>query len=426
MKLFGQISTYALVGALGAGTNFLLLPYLSHFLSPSDYGVLAMINTLVSILIPLTGIMAFSWISVEYFKKTDNKEFALLFSTVQVVPIIPFLCFALTCYLLKDYLAYWLEVPTEKSYWIALSSVLALFTIYYDTLLNLAVTQQKPVAYGIFNIAKLIVEVVLTVFLVTQCEMGWEGRLLAWLISLIISFGIGTIYFYRAGLLVLRVSKKYFFSSILFGAPLILHTVGKFIVNQSDRIFITKMVSLEALGVYSVGYQIGLAVLLLVSAAGNFFQPYLYERLAKNNSFSKLQVVKMTYLLILLFVVALIALTATSPLIFSWFIDERYSDGTQYVFWVGLSYVFWGIYILMTGYIFFSGKSQFLGKLAILNIVINLTLNYFLISKFGALGAAYATCLSFLIIAAIVSVKANQLSPMPWNSFRLLLNLKSE
>lgn len=425
MKFLSQISIYTFIGFLGAGINFLLFPYLSHFLSPEDYGVLSMINSVITILIPVTSIMAFGWINTEYFKIRDKLEFASLFSTVQLVPVVPFILFTLLCLLFKNPIGNWLEVPAEKNYWIVLSALLAFLTIYFDTLLNLTVTQQKPGAYAVFNIAKLIIEIGLTVYFVTQRSMGWEGRLLAWLISVIISFGIGIFYFSIQGLLTLRISKSFFFSSIAFGAPLILHTVGKFIINQSDRIFIAKMVSLEEAGVYSIGYQVGFAILLFISAAGNFFQPYLYERLAKNDAIAQLQIVKTTYILLFVFVLALIALSVCSPLLFDWFIDERYAEGSRYVFWVGLSYVFWGVYILMTGYIFYSGKSQFLGKLAILNIVLNAGLNYLLIDAFGAMGAAYATCLSFFIIAVIVGYKANMLYPMPWGAFRQLFNLKN-
>lgn len=420
MKFLQQISIYTIIGFLGAGINFLLFPYLSHFLSPKDYGVLSMINSVVTILIPFTSVMAYSWISTEYFKITDKNEFASLFSTVQLVPVIPFLLFLLLCLAFKNPIGNWLEVPPEKNYWIVLSALLAFLSIYFDTLLNLTVTQQKPFAYGMFSMAKLMIEIGLTVYFVTKLSMGWEGRLMAWLISVVISFGLGLLYFNRLGLVTLRVNKRFFTASIFFGAPLILHTVGKFIINQSDRIFIAKMVSIEEAGIYSIGYQVGIAVLLFVSAAGNFFQPYLYERLAKNDTKSRLQIVKTTYIITLLFLVVLIVLTFFSPFLFAWFIDMRYAAGVQYVFWVGLSYVFWGVYILMTGYIFYSGQSQFLGKLAIINIILNGVLNYFLISIFGAMGAAYATCISFLVIAVLVAYKANRIYPMPWGSFKQL------
>lgn len=414
MKLLRQISIYTIIGFLGAGINFLLLPYLSHFLSPKDYGILAMINSVVTILIPFTSIMAFSWINTEYFKIKDKQEFASLFTTVQLVPVIPFLIFLGLCFIFKNPLGTWLEIPADKNYWLVLSALLAFLTIYFETLLNLTITEQKAGAYALFNVSKIFVEIGLTVYLVTRLEMGWEGRLLAWLVSVVMSFVLGIVYFKMEGFLVFRFNKQYFFSSLLFGAPLILHTVGKFIINQSDRIFITKMVSIDEAGVYSIGYQVGFAVLLFVNAAGNFFQPYLFERLAKNDAQSRLQIVRMSYLLLSLFMAALLGLAVCSPLLFSWFIDERYAEGTRYVFWVGLSYVFWGIYILMTGYIFYSGQSRFLGKLAILNIILNASLNYLFISAFGALGAAYATCVSFFIIAVIVFVKANTLYPMPW------------
>lgn len=425
MKFLRQISTYTIIGFLGAGVNFLLFPYLSHFLSPADYGILSMINSLVTILIPFTSIMAFSWISTEYFKIKDKNEFASLFSTVQLVPVIPFLLFLMLCLVLKNALGNWLEIPQEKNYWIVIAALLAFLTIYFETLINFTVTQQKPGAYAIFNIAKLSIEIGLTILFVTRLELGWEGRLFAWLVSSVICFGAGIVYFTYQRLITFRISKSFFISSILFGAPLILHTVGKFIINQSDRIFITKMVSLNEAGIYSIGYQVGFAILLFVNAAGNFFQPYLFERLEKNDTVSKLQIVKTTYIILSVFIAALIGLSVCSGVLFDWFIDERYAQGNKYVFWVGLSYVFWGVYILMTGYIFFSGKTKFLGNLAILNVVLNGILNYLLIDAFGAMGAAYATCLSFFIVAVFVAYKANSLYPMPWGSFREIVNLKN-
>ena len=52
--------------------------------------------------------------------------------------------------------------------------------------------------------------------------------------------------------------------------------IGKFVINQSDRLFLAKMVSVEEMGIYSVGYQVGTIVLILVTAFSNFFSPFLF------------------------------------------------------------------------------------------------------------------------------------------------------
>ena len=93
MKFLGKLSVYTFVGFLGAGINFLLMPYLSHFIKPGEYGILSMVNSYVTILIPLVGLVAAGLISVDYFKIKDKIEFALLFSSVQVIPLLPAIFF---------------------------------------------------------------------------------------------------------------------------------------------------------------------------------------------------------------------------------------------------------------------------------------------------------------------------------------------
>lgn len=422
MKYFRQFSVYTLVGFFGAGISFLLMPYLSYFLKPAEYGILSMVNSVVTILIPLIGLTAAGIISVEYYKQKDKKEFASLFSSVQFIPIIPFLFLIVMAILLADPVARFLEIPVQKSYWIPLSCVIALLTIYFETLTGYNVTEQKPGYFAFFNILKIVTEVTLTILFITQWGYGWEGRLYAWLISSLVLFLAGFIYFRKQYLLSFSISKKYIRTALLFGLPLILHVVGKFVINQSDRVFITKMVSIDEAGIYNIGYQVGMIMLLLVNAMGNFMQPFLFERLASLTESAKRQIVKTSYVIIGTLLIILVVITVATPTFFTWLVDESYAKGTRYVFWVGLSYFFWGVYIIFAGYIFYSGKTGILGVLAIVNVVLNILLNYFLIKAFGPMGAAYATCISFFVVSVIIVWKANRLYPLPWLRFNFSNN----
>lgn len=78
---------YTGVGFLGAGINFILMPYLSHFITSYEYGLLSMINTYVTVLIPLIGLVVSGLIFVDYFKIKDKNEFALLFTSLQLIPL---------------------------------------------------------------------------------------------------------------------------------------------------------------------------------------------------------------------------------------------------------------------------------------------------------------------------------------------------
>jgi O-antigen/teichoic acid export membrane protein len=142
------------------------------------------------------------------------------------------------------------------------------------------------------------------------------------------------------------------------------------------------------------------------------------RRLSGFTEKDKNEIVKVTYIVILGLFLSLILLTLLSPLLFEYLIDKSYSGGVIYVFWTGLSYLLWGVYILFAGFIFYTKKTKQLGYLAVINVILNIVLNYFLILYFGAIGAVYATCLSFLVVAIFVVWRANSLFKLPWLDFK--------
>src|SRR6185295_5091463 len=87
MKFIKQISLYTFVGLFGAAINFFVMPVLSHYLSPADYGLVSLFNTYVTILIPLVSLSAFTLLNVDYFKEKDRQVFASKFNSIQVIPL---------------------------------------------------------------------------------------------------------------------------------------------------------------------------------------------------------------------------------------------------------------------------------------------------------------------------------------------------
>jgi O-antigen/teichoic acid export membrane protein len=422
VKLLKTFSLYTFVGFFNAGISFLVLPILTRYLSPADYGIIALINTYVTILMPILGLSTSSLIGVEYYNnKLSKKEFKVLFSSIRLIPLLTLLPLILIFAVGGKALAELMELPI-KAYWLVLP--LTLFALYQDNFKSFLVISKRVYLFSITTLGKIGIEIPLTIFLIVYAGMNWDGRIYGWLITIVFFTLISVYYYKKWDLLSLNFNKAYIYQAIAFGAPLILHQIGKFIINQSDRIFLAKMISVEEMGIYSVGYQVGMVILIVVTAFSNFYSPFLYERLHKGGEKGKNEIIKVSYVFAIGILTILILVTALSPLLFKYFIDKRYVGAVKYVFWVGLGYIFWGVYILFTGYIFFLKKSKILGYIAIINIVLNIVFNYVFIKNFGAIGAAYATCLSFLLVAIIIGLLAQRLYPMPWLDFKRIFTNK--
>ncbi len=422
MKLLKTFSLYTFVGFLNAGVGFLILPLLTHYLTPADYGVISLMNTYVQILMPVIGLSTASLISVEYYnKKLQPPEFKELFSSIRAIPLMMMVPFAILFLLGYKWFPQLMELPVE-AYWLLLP--LTLFVLYSENFKSFLVTSKRSWLFSITTLGKLFLEIPLSLALIIHAHLQWDGRIYGWFITVVV-FTLISVYFYRKwNLLGFVVKRQYVWQAIAFGAPLILHQIGKFVINQSDRLFLTKMVSIEEMGIYSVGYQVGMVLLIVSSAFTNFFSPFLYEHLNKGREQDKLKIIRISYLFIIGMFVVLLLLTAFTPFFFSYFISDNFAGAAKYVFWIGLGYCFWGIYLVFSGYIFYLRKSKVLGYVSIVNVAMNITANYFFIKWFGAIGAAYATCLSFLLVCVIVGVIAHKLYPMPWREFSKLWNYK--
>jgi len=50
-------------------------------------------------------------------------------------------------------------------------------------------------------------------------------------------------------------------------------------------------------------------------------------------------------------------------------------------------------------------------------VVLNLSLNYFLIKYYGVIGAAYATAISFFVEFVLIHFISERIYPLPWRYF---------
>ena len=129
-------------------------------------------------------------------------------------------------------------------------------------------------------------------------------------------------------------------------------------INKSDALFISVMLGKDVLGIYAVGYQIGMIVLLFQDAIGQAWRPHVFNKLNKDNMADKIKIVKQSYILMGIYLIFPILIYFASPYIFKFFIDARYHDSIIIAPLIALGYSFLGMYKLVTLYIFYMKKTS--------------------------------------------------------------------
>ncbi|WP_110250637.1 flippase [Streptohalobacillus salinus] len=410
-NLFKTAGIYTMTSVINSAIPFFLLPVLTRYLSPVDYGIVSMFGMLVSFIAPFTGLSVHGAIARMYYEKdtVDIKEYItnsiyILISSTLLVAVIFFM--------FSSAIANVSSVPIQVLWMVIVVSFAQFIT---KIVLTLWQVQVKSIQYGVYQISQTALNMLLSIVLVVFVDLTWSGRVYAQVVSLMIFVLISFFILIKNNWLKFSYNKTYIKHALGFGVPLIPHALGGVLMTMTDRIFITNMVGIETTGVYTVGYQIGMIINLLATSFNQAYVPWLYSKLKENIMATKKRVVKFTYLYFIIILLMSVVLSLIAPSFLSFFVGREFGNSSIYVTWIALGYAFNGMYFMIGSYIFYAEKTSYLAWVTFTAAVLNIGLNYVLISKYGAIGAAMATTLIYFIKFILTWILSSKAYKMPWN-----------
>ena len=413
MNFFKSLSIYTTTSVLNSAIPFFLLPILTNYLTVEEYGLLAIIQIFIIFTIPFVSINIQSTLQLEYHElKTD--EFALWVSSVLIIPLITIFMVLFFFLLFESFIFNFLNVSLV---WILLVPLIAFMQVVPQTILSIYKISERPIDYAKYQLSLTGINLFLTLGLVVLLNLNWEGRILAIFFTYLIFTILGIYLLLKMKLIVLRLEKTYIKKALKLGTPLIVHVVSASLFMMSDRLFVSYYLGNNALGIYAVGAQVGMIALIIQQSFNQAWVPYLFKNLKIGLIENKIRIIKISYISILFFMILPFLVELLNPLFFNFFINEKFRDATEYVFWIALGYSLLGMYKVVTNYIFYEKRVRLLSMMTFGSLIINLILNYVLIHKYGAIGVAYGTVITVGIFFLIAFVLANRVHKMPWLFF---------
>jgi len=407
-----QILSYSSVNIINAAVPFLLLPILTKYLSPADYGILSMIQLLMLISLPIVLMNTQGLLTIEY-SRFSFEDFQALVSTIIWIPIIGFLFLEAIFFIFKSYIIEYFHISTSFVYFIPFFVLLQAIPTIVPIIFQ---AKKEPFTFGKYKISMTILNVLLSLLFVVYLMYGWEGRVYGIVGSFTLFTIIGLVILLKLDLLKFKFDKKMLRSALHFGLPLIPHAIAGIFLSMSDRIFLVNMLGEGSVGIYSVAFQISSAISIIMSSVNQAWAPILYEKLNKEPSHNnKINIVKITYKIMAFMVLFTLFFMLISPYIYDIFIDKRYYAAKNITLFISLAFLLQGFYFMVTNYIFYSKKTKILSYITIFSVVLTFVSNYFLIQIFGILGSAYSIVFVWLFQFIMTFYISNKIYPMPWS-----------
>lgn len=434
-KLAGQTVWYGVSSIFARFLNYLLTPYLTHYLTTAVYGEMS----LVYAAIPFMNVVFTYGMETAFFRfsnKDTNKQhvynigsLSLLFTT---------LIFTALLLIFKMPIASLLRVEEHPQFISWAAWIIALDTIATLPFAKLR-NEGRPRKYAFIKVLGIVVNIALVVFFYTMLprlaanpnsvfakwydpNLGAGYVIIANLVQNII-----TVLFLLPEFLAIRFEwdSKLWKEMLIYSAPLLIAGFGGMINETFDRIMLgwwssapTEMAKKAEVGIYSACYKLSILITMFIQAFRLGAEPFFFQQ-AKGEDAPKTYARVMNYFVIticLMFLVVALYLD-----IWKYFItNPKMWEGLKVVPILLIANMCLGVYYNLAIWYKLSHKTNAGATITIVGALITLIINWAFIPTLGYVACAWATMLCYASMMLISYFWGQKVYPVPYQTSRLL------
>lgn len=369
--------------------SFFLIPLYTAYLATSEYGIVDLVQTYVTLLVPIiTMELEMSIFRYLVDSRTDSKNTKKLISNnfyILKICLLLFIALYLTVCLFVD-------IPYK---WIILIDILV--CVLSGNFLQISRGLGKITDFSISCILTGLTTVVSNIILICFVGLKAEGMI----ISMALANGICSLYlFVRLKLYKYidykLVDKKLIKDMYKYSLPLVPNGISWWIVNISDRTIISFILGAGANGLYAISNKFP----TVISSLTGVFNLSWSESAAlhidsedRDEFFSDI-----TNTVIKLFTALGIGMLACMPFVFPIMVNKQYADAYNYIPFLVLATVF-NVVICLYSQVYLAKKlSKQVATTAIMGAIINIVVNLALIKPLGIYAAALSTTVAYFVM----------------------------
>lgn len=401
---------YLSASIVNKAVPFLLLPIMTRYLSPAEYGLLSLFVVLNGLVGAFVGMAMHTNIATNFYTESREQVGKVIGNVVIVLAATT--CIALL--LIAPVSVAFDELFSLPTRYFLLMPLLAFMSMVATLNTTILRNEGRVYAFAIFEIGQTVLTVATTMVLLAGFGWGWMSQVSGMLVSGIVFLVVSWRYMLGRGFLRLQFDQTTVRDILALSLPLVPHALGGIVIAASDRIFIERMVGLEAVALYSVGYSFGMAMSLVSDSFARAWGPWVYRTLAMPTDEAKREIVRHSYFAIAGMYVAAILIAWVAAGILPFMVTDSYRAASEFILWVTLAYATRGVYQVFFPFLVHLRKTSFLAVSTVIAACLNIVLNVVFIDAFGAIGAAYATMASFAASALLVFAYQSRKYPMPW------------
>lgn len=389
-RLIKHTAVYGVGVVIQRAISFVMLPVYTRYLTPSDYGVLELLENTIDVIGTIAGMGVASAV-FKFFADADEAGKSEVVGTAAVTQSTMAALVAIIGFLFSPELTHLILGAEQNPFYFRLFFITYFFQSASIIPRMLLRALELPGLFVAVSIGQLVLQLSSNIYFVVYREMRVEGVLYG---SLLAKSAVALFVVWFA---VRRMGVRFSWIRLrelaIYGNPLVLFSLAAFVFTFSDRFFLQRFWNSAEVGLYTLAYKFAFAM-------GNFavgpfalmWQPRRFE-VAKRPDAPEVFGRVFVYFNVVVAIVALgIALTAGNVL--RVMAANAFWSAERFVPTLLVAQIlhYWAQYAAVG--VLVAGRTTGLGWSSAVAVIGVLVFNAVLIPPFGANGAAWATLLA--------------------------------
>lgn len=402
-KILLNSGIYFTASVITKSVTFLLLPVYTRFLTPGDYGILALAQAFQQVVVSFIGLGLLDATSRLFFRyHHDPPRLQQYLSTILATIVGAAIVTALLVTGIRASLSQIVFNEAGLDVYILAAIWYVPFTQIVEFALVVLVDKEKPLSYVRVNSGRLAGIIVFTLLFVVVLRRGALGSLEAVLASTAIFAGVALWVLRRD--LQRSFNRAYLSESLRFGLPLLPHIMSGWVIAYIDRIYLSRYQNLSTVGIYQVGFTISTIMTFSVASVMQAWNPVFFKALEREGRSAHGQLTKGITLIVVGMTTLGLALAIFSREIVSVLTAPAFHSAYVIVPLLIAYNVIGCLNQLVVGRLFFASVTGWLSLTTFIAMGVVIVSNIVFVPTFGASGAAAATALSGLTSLILNSI----------------------
>jgi O-antigen/teichoic acid export membrane protein len=408
---------YGIGSALQKFILLLLLPILTKYLSPGEFGALAMLAVLQMMVQPVFGLGLSASMGICYFRQQEPQaRFEVVWSSVLLMTASAAILLAVAWFFAGNIVSLVL-LPAEYSLTCAVALTCSACAIVVSPLAQQVQFEKRARLFAVVSVLSAAVTAMVTLLGVVLWQWAVMGVLVAQLLGQTLLLMIFLIRLWllsrpQWGTSIVREMLKH-------GLPLVPSFAFLFVLMNGNKYVLQWLQGDASVGIYSVGFNLGAAMALLIGAVSTAWYPFFMSFMEKPGEAAAVFGRLTTYYVLVGGGVTILFFALAKPVVIL-LTQPAFYEAFSVVGFVALAYFFLGLFNFFLPQLYFARRVFIVTAVQAVAAILSVPIALLLVNQLGLLGGAIALAGSHAVMTALLaaySVFSGKLSlqiKYPW------------